>query len=288
MITNLHNGKRYVGQSRNIFARWKQHTQSLPTESPCSLIQKAFNKYGLTKQVSKPGTYNQFKFEVLKECPEEDLLDVEIKYIKKLKPEYNIALMPPNEDLTALRPKDEIRLIVQYHSMAKEGHFPGLPEDPIFFNEIPFEEMKHWISTRKRMACNSKGDYVSLILGYPGQGGTDYYLWSTTIIEEITWLPTEEELPINLSGEQWFYYPFLKLNNLVGFQDFKKRMGNFAYGFQTVKKEDGFFETLINLIADSPQPLFEVKTQSGKKGVFTSLHYIVSFMKEFYPDEISD
>lgn len=73
-ITNMVNGKSYIGQSINISNRWKQHTQSLDkiknidAENP---LRRAFCKYGLTQQVSQPGVYGNFKFEILLECDRE-------------------------------------------------------------------------------------------------------------------------------------------------------------------------------------------------------------------------
>ncbi|MBN2729624.1 MAG: GIY-YIG nuclease family protein [Bacteroidales bacterium] len=48
-ITNLNNGKKYIGQSRNICARWKQHTQSLDKMKAEAVtpLRHAFIKYGL-------------------------------------------------------------------------------------------------------------------------------------------------------------------------------------------------------------------------------------------------
>lgn len=67
-ITNCKNGKFYIGQSKNIFLRWKSHTQALSDNSNESIIRMAFAKYGLRRQVSKPGIYNNFKFEILENC----------------------------------------------------------------------------------------------------------------------------------------------------------------------------------------------------------------------------
>lgn len=63
-ITNIINGKSYIGQSINISNRWKQHTQSLDKiknvdeENP---LRRAFCKYGLRQQVSRPGVYGKIE-----------------------------------------------------------------------------------------------------------------------------------------------------------------------------------------------------------------------------------
>lgn len=72
-IVNNVNNKVYIGQSINIEARWKDHINALNrNDSNCTLLQRAWNKY---KQVS-------FSFEILELCAEEQLDDIEIKYIE--------------------------------------------------------------------------------------------------------------------------------------------------------------------------------------------------------------
>jgi group I intron endonuclease len=71
-ITNLINNKVYIGQSINIESRWNDHINALNRgDSSCTLLQRAWNKY---KQ-------EYFSFEILELCSEDDLDDVEIKYI---------------------------------------------------------------------------------------------------------------------------------------------------------------------------------------------------------------
>ena len=85
-ITNLVNGKVYIGQSINIKNRWKDHINALNrNDSSCTLLQRAWNKY---KQVN-------FSFEILELCSEDKLDDVEIKYIEfydSVNNGYNIEL----------------------------------------------------------------------------------------------------------------------------------------------------------------------------------------------------
>ena len=56
-IKNINNGKSYIGQSKNIYRRWKQHTSGLNSKSDETIIRKAFVKYGLFQQVSREGEY---------------------------------------------------------------------------------------------------------------------------------------------------------------------------------------------------------------------------------------
>ena len=67
-ITNKLNNKAYIGQSKHIEQRWKEHQQL----SRKSLIHKAIEKYGI----------NNFTFEILEECSRELLNEKERFYIE--------------------------------------------------------------------------------------------------------------------------------------------------------------------------------------------------------------
>lgn len=68
-IENLINGKVYIGQSVHIERRWQEHCM----DSAQSIISDAIKKYGV----------ENFSFEVLKECPIEELDELEKAYIKE-------------------------------------------------------------------------------------------------------------------------------------------------------------------------------------------------------------
>ena len=68
-ITNLINGKHYIGQSIHIERRWVEHC--IPSSR--SLIGKAIRKYGK----------EQFSFQVLEECSQDQLNEKEEYYIKQ-------------------------------------------------------------------------------------------------------------------------------------------------------------------------------------------------------------
>ena len=70
-IENLINGKVYIGQSIHIERRWQEHCQP----SSRSLVGKAIQKYGK----------EHFTFQILEECAEEQLDELEERYIS----EYN-------------------------------------------------------------------------------------------------------------------------------------------------------------------------------------------------------
>ena len=82
-ITNKINGKFYIGSSKDLVRRKKDHFRLLKKGVNHSiLLQRAVNKYGL----------DNFVFEVLVECSEELLFTIEQKLVDELKPEYNIAI----------------------------------------------------------------------------------------------------------------------------------------------------------------------------------------------------
>lgn len=80
-IENLQNHKKYIGQSIHIEKRWQEHCQP----SADSVIAKAIQKYGKIN----------FSFQILEECPEDELDEKELYYITK----YN-TIVPNGYNLT--------------------------------------------------------------------------------------------------------------------------------------------------------------------------------------------
>lgn len=80
-ITNINNGKLYVGSSRNFNERKRKHLRLLNLGiHHCKHLQNSFNKYGETA----------FVFEILEKVKNEtDLIIREQHYIDLLKPSYN-------------------------------------------------------------------------------------------------------------------------------------------------------------------------------------------------------
>lgn len=75
-ITNLINGKCYIGQSVNIKQRWKDHrtrAMSKGSEGFESHFYRSIRKYGL----------ENFSFEILEECSKEELNEKEKFYVSK-------------------------------------------------------------------------------------------------------------------------------------------------------------------------------------------------------------
>lgn len=75
-ITNLINGKCYIGQSVDILRRWRNHKETSKNSSKEAYeypLYRAFRKYGL----------ENFSFEILEECKKEELDIKETFYINK-------------------------------------------------------------------------------------------------------------------------------------------------------------------------------------------------------------
>ena len=79
MLTCKINGKRYIGQSKNIKKRLRAH-KSNKHKYHNQIIKNAIAKYG----------WENFEATVLEFCPIDKLDEREIYYIAELKPEYNI------------------------------------------------------------------------------------------------------------------------------------------------------------------------------------------------------
>lgn len=81
-ITNIVNGKQYIGSAANFKKRWEQHRHLLTKGAHHSKhLQLAWNKYG----------EESFRFEVLHECLKENAVMFEQMYIDEHNPEYNMA-----------------------------------------------------------------------------------------------------------------------------------------------------------------------------------------------------
>lgn len=80
-ITNIINNKIYVGQSIDIYDRWKQHINKLKNNKHVNkYLQRSFNKYG----------ENNFNFEVIEECNSDLLNEKEQYHMDLLNPKFNI------------------------------------------------------------------------------------------------------------------------------------------------------------------------------------------------------
>lgn len=82
IITNLINGKRYIGSTNDLYERCYSHIYHLNEQTHSNKhLQNAWNKYGSDK----------FVIGVLEYSKEDERLKREAYYIETLKPEYNIV-----------------------------------------------------------------------------------------------------------------------------------------------------------------------------------------------------
>ena len=247
-IKNLVNGKMYVGQSRDIFKRWRQHTYKVWDEREAtSRIRAALRKYGLNKTVGSPGIHGNFEFIIVEECSEERLLEREADWINKHKPEYNCAL---HKKAAFFTKKESLgkRFWVQYHNYDQEL---GYPSDEILtaLDDTLLEDSTHYISSLKRSMLYALGDTVFLIVGRYREKKKQYYLWTKTVIEEVDYIETEN-LVYNAFGEQCFVSPPAHLNNIDGFDEFLVRIGRFGFGFHNISHLP-FTDKLIDVSSDN-------------------------------------
>lgn len=81
-ITNEIDGKFYIGSTSNLIKRYYTHINHIRTKkNTCVKLIRAVNKHG----------ENNFRFEIICECPANEVIKNEQEYIDNLKPEYNIA-----------------------------------------------------------------------------------------------------------------------------------------------------------------------------------------------------
>jgi hypothetical protein len=81
-ITNLINNDFYIGSSCNLVKRYYTHLDHIrKNKSSCTRLIRAVNKY----------KEENFKFEILVECPKEYVLKLEQWFLNNLNPKYNIC-----------------------------------------------------------------------------------------------------------------------------------------------------------------------------------------------------
>lgn len=132
-ITNIKNKKMYIGKSIEIEKRWENHIRKLNNgKHENDHLQKSWNKY----------KEKNFKFEVIKECPEKELDKNEILLIKKLetyKPEYGYNKTMGGDGCS---PNEETKAMI---SNSLKGH------------QGWFKNKKHSIQARLKMSKAMKG-----------------------------------------------------------------------------------------------------------------------------------
>lgn len=100
-ITNLINGKSYIGQSVDIYKRWKREKEDSNNINSCSYeypLMRAFRKYG----------FDNFYFEIIEECKIEELNEKEMYWINFYDTFFNGYNQTLGGDTTSRQPKEKI------------------------------------------------------------------------------------------------------------------------------------------------------------------------------------
>ena len=130
-IKNLKNKKCYYGSSKNIEKRWRTHLNNLKNGKHHNThLQRSWDKYG----------EDNFVFELVEECGETILLELEQKYLD-LNPEFNIGVKSSGGDNLTKNPNKEdiVRKMTQsvrkrYELMSederKEKHSQPMDKNP--------------------------------------------------------------------------------------------------------------------------------------------------------------
>jgi group I intron endonuclease len=152
-IINNYDNKEYIGSSKEIERRWKDHVRSLRKgkhDNP--YLQYAWNKYG----------EENFSFEVIIEVPEDCLLEEEDKFLTRDKTRsYNICEKagkpPPRTESTYTR-TPEMR---KAQSERSKGHIKTKEQiqkqaDSLRGQHFHSEEFKKAISARHKGIINSE------------------------------------------------------------------------------------------------------------------------------------
>ena len=111
-ITNLINGKVYIGQSVQIEKRWQNHKCAAKKEE--GHLYKAMRKYGL----------ENFKFEVIEECQKQELNDREvfwISYYNSIDPDKGYNLTKGGDSIAEKTKKIKDEDIPIIHDLLRQG-----------------------------------------------------------------------------------------------------------------------------------------------------------------------
>ncbi len=150
-IKNISNSKCYYGSSKNIEKRWRDHKRTLINHSHINnLLQRAWDKYG----------ENNFIFEIIEECQQDLLFEVENKYLM-LNPEYNIGMSANGGDNLTNHP-DRDNIINKITKSIRDRYRTMTDEEKKEKHSKPMESNPNWkggISIRncecgKKIGCD--------------------------------------------------------------------------------------------------------------------------------------
>ena len=157
-ITNISNGKFYIGSSKNIHKRWIRHLRDLKNGEHNNVhLQRAFNL----------GGQEAFKFEILENCEENMLLIIEQSYLDKTRCwdaqiGYNIGRSASGGDNLSSHPNKEN--IIQRITDSTRKYLDNLTEEEkrIKSENSSGDKNPNWkggVSSPKCLSCGADISY---------------------------------------------------------------------------------------------------------------------------------
>lgn len=155
-IENKVNGKIYIGQSVDVYRRLKKHIWDIKNENN-QYLYRAFRKYGI----------ENFTYELIEECPIEELNEKEKYYIKKFNSYvgydnangYNLNIGGGSN--IGWKPTEEYLKNLRDANLGGKSHFARKTVcDNIIFDcakdcaeyfDIPYASIKDWLSGKSKM-----------------------------------------------------------------------------------------------------------------------------------------
>jgi group I intron endonuclease len=130
-ITNIINGKYYVGSSNNIKRRWRHHKDTLRRGiHPNKYLQRAFDKYG----------EDNFLFEIV-ELTEEYILKEQEILDRNFEATYNIAIMA-DAPMTGKKHAEKVKKLLSKKLSGKNHPHYGKPVDIEWRRKISLKKKK--------------------------------------------------------------------------------------------------------------------------------------------------
>lgn len=130
-ITNVKNNKIYIGSSKHILQRWKNHIRELNENKHKNFyLQNDWNEYGK----------DCFIFEIVEQCLESDRYSIEQKYLNDLMPfyrtgtGYNICEKSTERNESNVRFYKPENILDNYFIVKAKGHRPHIMDSDYCMN----------------------------------------------------------------------------------------------------------------------------------------------------------
>jgi group I intron endonuclease len=156
-ITNVKNGKVYIGSAQNIHRRWKEHLRTLSNGTHhCKYLQNAFNKYG-----------EKFFILSTKELIEDSSKHIEreqfwMDYYKSYNPKYGYNTRIKAESNLGVKYSEETKQRISLANKGKKRSEEFKQKRRLAKGKnSPMWGKKHSEETKKRMSLSAKGKIKS-------------------------------------------------------------------------------------------------------------------------------